>query len=147
MIISLLLGFVGAVIFLSAARIASRIETQILAIGLVMAALIYAGFAVISHASPAWLATEGAGIVIYGTCAGLGWRFSSGWLLLGWLFHPVWDLALHFFASGAAFTPAWYALGCVSFDLVVAAYLCGRLLGFMPVTTLNPIQDFEVPND
>jgi len=43
--------------------------------------------------------------------------------------HPLWDIGLHWFGKGTAFTPTGYAVAYISFDLFVAAYLAGTLLG------------------
>lgn len=91
--------------------------------GLVVVALIYVGFASIGNANTSWIATEVAGIGIYGFFAVLGLQYSKWWLILGWIAHPLWDIGLHFTGSGAIFTPTWYSLACVSFDLLVGAYI------------------------
>lgn len=119
----LLLGALGAAGFVTAARVKPQKESQILAIGLVVAASIYIGFAWIGNASLLWIATEISGVGIYGLFAVLGLSYSKWWLVLGWLAHPVWDVWLHFIGSGAMFTPIWYSSACVSFDLFVAAYI------------------------
>lgn len=125
-VFSLLLGLVGALVFLAiSATVAPQVESKILAVGLVIAALVYVGFAIVGNASMTWVIIEAAGVGIYSTIAILGLRYSNWWHMLGWLVHPIWDVWIHFFARGADFTPAWYALGCVSFDLLVAAYICG----------------------
>ena len=49
--------------------------------------------------------------------------------MLGWTVHPLWDIGLHLVGRRAAFTPAWYATTCASFDLLVAAYIGGMQLG------------------
>lgn len=105
----LLLGLVGAIGFLAVARVKSEKELQTLAIGLVVTAFIYVGFAVIGDANPSWIATEIVGVGIYGLLAVLGLRYSKWWLALGWMLHPLWDMWLHFSKSGSVFTPAWYA--------------------------------------
>ncbi len=119
----LLLGLVGAIAFLAVARVKPEKELQTLAIGLVITAFIYVGFAIIGDASSSWIATEIVGVGIYGLLAGLGLRYSKWWLALGWMLHPLWDISLHFYQSGSVFTPAWYALACVSFDILVATYI------------------------
>jgi len=60
---------------------------------------------------------------IYGTLALRGLRYSPLWLAAGWAFHPLWDVALHYFGPGGSFAPASYTITCVSFDLLVAAYV------------------------
>ncbi|WP_206602933.1 DUF6010 family protein [Leptolyngbya ohadii] len=128
-VFSLALGLLGAAVYITICRIKSEIESQILAVGLVIAALLYLGFAVFGTANSAWIFVEAAGIGIYSLFAMWGLYYSRWWLMVGWLLHPVWDLWLHFFEQGASFTPAWYALGCMSFDLLIAAYIFGVQLG------------------
>ena len=90
--------------------------------GLVVAALIYVGFASASGAGPGALAVEVGGVVVYGLFAALGLRGYRGWLAAGWLLHPVWDLAVG--AGGVA--PEWYVWACLAFDGIVGGYLLVR---------------------
>jgi hypothetical protein len=142
-VFSLLLGLVGAAVFLTISRVVSQTESQTLAVGLVIAALIYVGFAVVGNASVTWVVVEAFGVGIYSIIAILGLRYSNWWLMLGWLVHPIWDVWIHFFAQGADFTPAWYALGCMSFDLLVAAYIGGVQLGLVNLKTTEATAHFE----
>jgi hypothetical protein len=91
-----------------------------IALGLVVAALIYLGFAVAGKASAFWILLELGGVAFYGGLAWLGYKKRSWWLAVGWAFHLVWDVVLHRFASGSGFTPAWYPPVCIGFDPVVA---------------------------
>ncbi len=125
----ILLGFIGAIAFLALIRVRPKHESLALAVGLVVAALIYVSFAASGDASQPWIAVEVAGIGIYGGLAALGLRYSNWWLMLGWMVHPLWDIGLHLVGEGAAFTPAWYTTTCASFDLLVAAYIAGVQLG------------------
>ncbi len=123
----LLLGlFLGAV-FIAFARALDRAEIRVLASGLLVAALIYIGFAAVGGAGLAWLLIEVAGAVVYGALAWLGTRRSHLWLAVGWGLHPAWDAGLHLLGAGAPFTPTWYAVACISFDVAVAVYV-----GFWP---------------
>ena len=45
------------------------------------------------------------------------------WLAAGWAIHPLWDVVLHYLGAGHAFAPEAWAISCVSFDLLVAAYI------------------------
>ena len=89
-------------------------------IGLIVTALIYVVFALVGRGSARSLALEALGVLLYGAVAWLGFRKSAALLALGWAMHVVWDVALHLQGAGAAYTPAWYPWGCVSFDLIVA---------------------------
>jgi hypothetical protein len=110
--------------FLSLLFVAYAIKTRDwrapVALGLVVAALIYVGFAVVGKASAFWILLELGGVFFYSGLAWLGYKKSSWWLAIGWTFHVLWDVALHQFASGSGFTPAWYPPVCIGFDLVVA---------------------------
>jgi len=53
----------------------------------------------------------------------LGLRGSPYWLAAGWALHPLWDVGLHYIGPGHSFAPMTYAIACISFDLVVAAYI------------------------
>ena len=100
----------------------SNYQIHALGSGLVIAALIYVGFAFYqSHHS--WLAIEMAGSLAYGGLVWWALRSSMLWLALGWGAHPLWDVALHWLGPGAHIVPPWYAIACLSFDLLVAIYI------------------------
>ena len=121
-VVWILFGLVGAISFLALARIQPNQELPILAVGLVVAALIYTCFAIGGGATKLWIALEAAGVRVYGLLAVLGLRYSNWWLILGWMAHLLWDIGLHIIDRGAAFTPVWYAIACASFDLLIAMY-------------------------
>ncbi len=126
----LLLGAVGAYLLLAYSRRRRGAEIRILATALVVAAVIYLGFALL-WGSAAWIGVETLGIVAYGLPAWLGLRAKGAvagrrWLALGWGLHPLWDLTLHLWGPGRHVVPDWYAVACLSFDLIVAAYLLRR---------------------
>lgn len=146
LIVSLLVeGAIGAVVLILIAFLLSRFTRDIvgrslLAIFLLTAAGSYFGFAIGAGAGPAWMLVELVHIVIFGAMALLGLRGSPYWLAAGWSLHPLWDVGLHYIGPGHAFTPFTYAIACVSFDLVVAAYIAiaygligARGLGFRGV--------------
>ncbi|NMG10261.1 DUF6010 family protein [Brasilonema sp. UFV-L1] len=133
----ILFGLVGAIAFLALAQIQPNQESRTLAVGLVVAALIYIGFAMGGGASQLWIAIEVAGVGVYGLLAVLGLRYSKWWLMLGWMTHPLWDIKLHMANIGATFTPHWYAIACVSFDLLIAAYIAGMQLKIFNLRKAN----------
>jgi hypothetical protein len=53
----------------------------------------------------------------------LGLRGSPHWLATAWALHVLWDYPLHYLEPGHAFAPGFWAISCVSFDLVVALYI------------------------
>ncbi|MCC6589813.1 MAG: hypothetical protein IT168_24175 [Bryobacterales bacterium] len=121
----LLVGVVLGAVFIAIARLTGRTERLVFAVGLVVATLVYAGYAAVGG-STAWVAIEVLGAAVYGL---FGWRGMNGhaeWLAAGWVLHPVWDVALHLAGPGAAFAPEWYTVNCISFDLLVAAYITWR---------------------
>ena len=99
-------------------------EMKNYAFGLIIAALIYLVFAV-RGAAPEWLGLELLGVAIYGGVALLGLRYSSLLIALGWGLHPIWDALIHPLYT-IEFVPTWYALACVSFDVVMAGYIVYR---------------------
>lgn len=71
-VVWILFGLVGAISFLALARIQPNQELPILAVGLVVAALIYTCFAIGGGATKLWIALEAAGVRVYGLLAVLG---------------------------------------------------------------------------
>ena len=125
----LLAGAVLGTVFVLMALALRRYTRQILFAVLVVAAVVYAGFALYHGAGVPWLLVELVGVAVYGSVGYRGLRGSMLWLAAGWTLHPLWDVLLHLFGPGASFAPASYAVVCVSFDLVVAgvvAYVARR---------------------
>jgi hypothetical protein len=121
-------GAVGAVVLIVIAFLLSRFARDIvgrslLVIFLFAAAGAYFGFAIAAGAGPVWMLIELAQVVIFGAMALLGLRGSPYWLAAGWALHPLWDVGLHYIGPGRSFAPMTYAIACISFDLVVAAYI------------------------
>ncbi|HEV7681434.1 MAG TPA: DUF6010 family protein [Pyrinomonadaceae bacterium] len=127
LLIEIVVGVFLAIGFVVLVRLTGSYAQELLnlAIGLVVTALIYVGFGVYSG-SVGWMFTEVVGVPIYAVFAGLGLRRSGWFLAIGWALHPVWDAALHGYAT--PFVPHWYIGGCVGFDLLVAGYIGFREL-------------------
>lgn len=118
----LLIGAAMGWLFVALARRWRR-EVPLAAWGLVLAALIYVGFALRTGSpGPGWLGVEIAGLAIFGTVAWLGARVSVWFLAAGWGAHAGWDF-LHHLNQAPDFVPAWYPAWCGSLDLAVAALL------------------------
>jgi hypothetical protein len=66
---------------------------------------------------------EVVGVAIFGVMALLGLGRSLWWIVAGWALHPLWDVGLHYVAPGRSFAPESYTIACLSFDLLVAAYI------------------------
>ena len=121
----LLLGLVLGGALIAFVRLVPRREQTILSIALVVAALDYAVFAFFGAGTP-WMLVELVGVAVFGAFAFLGIRRSPIWLATGWALHPVWDAGLHLNSNGASFAAEWYVIACISFDLLVAAYIVAR---------------------
>lgn len=119
----LLLGPILAAILLLYARSRGRnVERNILGIALIVAAVIYEGFALV-WGNPEWMLIELAGIPLYGLFYWLSRRHTPYWLAVGWALHPLWDVALHLKGPGVSIAPEWYATACIPFDLLIAIYI------------------------
>lgn len=96
--------------------------TKMWAIGLLIVALIYLGFAGYQQMDAPHLLLEIIGIIVYGSFAFLSLRYGVLWLATGWILHVAWDALVHpYWAAPCA--PSWYPGACLGFDLVVAAFL------------------------
>jgi hypothetical protein len=121
-------GAIGGAVLVVIAFLLSRFTREIygralLAIFLFAAAGAYFGFAVLAGAGPVWTLVELVGVIVFGAMALLGLRDSAWWLALGWALHPLWDVVLHYLGPGSSFASQPYAIVCVTFDWVVAAYI------------------------
>jgi hypothetical protein len=124
--IPLLIGAVTCVAFILGARTTNpRRELIIYAVGLVFAAMVYVGFAIVGGASWSWLGLEVAGVVVFASVALVGLRVSVWAISIGWAAHTAWDVLLHG-VQEAAFVPEWYPVFCIGFDLVLAGYVAVR---------------------
>ncbi len=108
---------------------------SLLVIFLFAAAGAYFGFALLAGPGPIWLLAELVQVIIFGTMALLGLRGSLWWLAAGWALHPLWDIVLHYFGPGYSFAPITYTVPCLSFDLLVAAYIA-IAYGLIPSTSV-----------
>ena len=138
-------GAVGAAILALIAFLLSRFVSDLagrtaLATVLFAAAGAYFGFAFDPNVPPIWLLLELLQVVAYGTLGLFGWRGSPHWLALGYALHPLWDVGVHYLGPGSSFAPLSYAVFCLSFDWVVAAYIfiAYRWLGLANRPAPNP---------
>jgi hypothetical protein len=145
-------GIAFAVPYLYGARnMSSEAATRhVLGIGLVSAALVHVGFALVWGATATTttevsssllmilfgdvkqqqqqvLLLELAGVVLYGIWYPISIQADNNtWLALGWVLHPLWGLMLHYWgkhSAAAHIAPEWYVWCCVSFDIIVAGYI------------------------
>ena len=131
-------GAIGGLVLSVIAFLLSRFTKDIvgrtlLATVLFAAAGAYFGFAVTAPVSRIWLLIELLQCIAFGTMGLIGWRGSAKWLALGWALHPIWDVVVHYIGPGT-FAPWPYAIACLSFDLVVAAYIFIRYRGSSDLT-------------
>jgi hypothetical protein len=124
--IILLAGVIGGSVSVLVAHLVRRYTRHILAAILMAAAAFYILFALRADAGSAWIAVEIGGLVLFGAMGIAGVRGSPWWLVAGWAFHPIWDVALHYIGPGT-FAPASYAIACVSWDWVTAGYIAFRI--------------------
>ena len=121
-------GAIGGAVLSLIAFLLSRFTEDItgrtlLATVLFAAAGAYFGFAVTAPVSRIWRLIELLQCIAFGTMGLIGWRGSARWLAFGWALHPVWDFGLHYVGPGRDVGPWTYAVACLSFDWVVAAYI------------------------
>jgi len=127
-------GAIAGAVLVLLAFLLSRFVNEIagrtlLATVLFAAAGAYFGFAVMAPVSRVWLLIELLQCIAFGTLGLIGWRGPAKWLALGWALHPVWDFGLHHVGPGHGIGPWTYAIACISFDWVVAAYILIRYRG------------------
>jgi hypothetical protein len=129
LIVGLLInGVAYAAIFIVVALLISRFTSDIvwrsfLALFLFVAAGVYIVFAIRAGEGTLWLVGELVGVAIFGGMALLGLRGSLWWIVAAWALHPLWDVGLHYLGPGRLFAPETYTIACLSFDLLVAAYI------------------------
>jgi hypothetical protein len=129
LIVGLLInGVAYAAIFIVVALLISRFAGEFvwrafLVLFMFIAAGLYIVFAVLAGEGTLWLVGELVGVAIFGGVALLGLRGSLWWIVAAWALHPLWDVGLHYLGSGRSFAPETYTIACLSFDLLVAAYI------------------------
>jgi hypothetical protein len=129
LIVGLLInGVAYAAIFMVVAFLISRFTSEIvwrsfLVLFLFIAAGLYIVFAVRAGESALWVVGELVGVAIFGGIGLLGLRGSLWWLVGAWALHPLWDVVLHYLGPGRSFAPETYTIACLSYDLLVAAYI------------------------
>jgi hypothetical protein len=126
MLLPILVGAVLGGLFVAFARARQAGTARVLALGLVVAALIYVALA-LGGKGREWLVIELAGVGLFGGLAWIGLRASLWWLAVGWVAHVAWDVGLHLDRAQAV-VGAWYPLLCVGFDLVVAGFVVSAAL-------------------
>ena len=90
--------------------------------GVIVAAVFYVWFA-LRAGEYVGLAIEVAGLAGFAALAVKGFRHRTSTILaLAWALHPVWDVALHSGGHGT-YAPLNYVVFCISFDLLVAAFV------------------------
>lgn len=127
MLYALLGAALAAAFVLVLARLGPRLERLAWALLLVVAALIYVGFALRRPGGSEWLLLELGGVVLFSLFAVAGVARSPLFLSAGWVLHVAWDVGLHGLSGeSAAFVPGWYPALCIGYDLVVGLYILRR---------------------
>lgn len=88
-------------------------------LGLVITAMIYVVLAFLGDASNSAIIFESVGVLVFGVFVLLSVTHQGWWLGVGWLLHPIWDLALHAPFGSWTHAPEWYVFACLAFDLMV----------------------------
>jgi len=109
--------------FLLSQFVSDIVGRTLLATVLFAAAGAYLGFAFQGGVSRLWVLVELLQCIAFGTLGLYGWRGNSKWLALGWALHPLWDFVVHYVGPGRTFAPWTYAIACITYDWVVAAYV------------------------
>lgn len=92
-------------------------------VSLFVAAGLYVVFALGTGQSTLWVVAEVVGVAIFGGMGLVGLFGSIWWIVAGWALHPLWDVGLHFLGPGRSLASETYTIACLSFDLLVAAYI------------------------
>lgn len=92
-------------------------------IGLAVASLLYLVFAAFGPAEPSDLLLETMGLLLFGSVAVAGVRWFPPLLAAGWTAHVAWDLLLHPVTTQGSYSPWWYPVLCIGFDLLVAGFI------------------------
>ena len=106
------MGVVLAAFYLVLARRTGRAANAIVAAGLIVAALIYVGFAVTGSVTTAEFRLEVLGLIVFTMLAVAGLRWWQPLVGIGWLLHGGWDILLHW--PPQPWVPALYPVACVS---------------------------------
>lgn len=118
-LIGLLAGVLGAFGFNRWVGTRPERAREIYTLGLVVTAMIYVVMAFLADASDTAIVLESAGVLFFGVFVLVSVTHHAWWLGVGWLLHPLWDLALHAPFGWWSHAPEWYVWACVSFDLMV----------------------------
>jgi len=119
--IDLLVGLAAAFLFIRLVRRhAPGEELRAYGAGLLIAAGVYVAFGLVLGGKP--LAYELVQLAAVTMIVLAGIRYSPMIIAGGWLLHSGWDV-LHVLPDLSRHAPDWYVFACLSFDVVVAAYI------------------------
>ena len=109
------------------------VERQTFGFALLIAAVWYVGFGVISGEGLEALWPQAMAGAFFAYCGIAGIRGSDIFISVGWLVHILWD-SFSLFALNATYAPDFTLPACASFDIVVGAYffLRSRQLLLLP---------------
>lgn len=112
----------GGAFLLFTDRYGYRTRGRILGRGLIVAGSIYLIITVV-QGEFLQAAIESGGVILCALAYWLSTRHSLYWLAAGWSLHPLWDVLLHLNGGDIDVPVEWYAVACISFDLLVATYI------------------------
>jgi hypothetical protein len=121
--VCLIIGGLAGFIFASAAYSFRWVTKAVLGYALIIASLVYLPVGIFDGRPPGWIAFETLSIAIYIIMAFLGMRGSRWWLVLGWVTHPFWNIALHHLGLGAGVAPHWVTVFSSAFDVMVVTMI------------------------
>ncbi|MEJ2179675.1 MAG: hypothetical protein P8Y28_04370 [Gammaproteobacteria bacterium] len=107
-------------------RFSEKTRFTISALVLLIAALIYVLFALVSG-NQLFVTIEIIGFLLFLFLVWLGYQYSYWFIAMGWLLHVFWDFGLHP-AQTAPYLPQWYAFLCAGFDIAMALYVSAILI-------------------
>ena len=120
---------IAALVLLFSVRFPDGRAEKFFAGSLIIAALIYAGFAISGvmneTASTGWILLEMSGVLLFTLIGFLGVKISPLILAFGWAAHVLWDVIFRH-GGEISYVPEFYPPVCIGFDLVFALYIVYR---------------------
>jgi len=131
-VLSLLVGALAAMGFNRFVGARPKRAREYYVLGLVVTAMIYVVMAFLGGGSTNAIIMESLGVLVFGGFVLLSVIRDPKWLGIGWLMHPLWDLAFHAPFGSWTHAPEWYVWACVSFDIVVGLAILRSLRSSAP---------------
>ena len=103
MVVYMLTGIVVAGLLVLLIRPMTAMRADLCRAGLVIAALVYVGMALVSDVEFPMI--DLLGVLLYGLFAWMSIRYGLIWLAVGWALHIGWDIMIHL---NSTHVPDWY---------------------------------------